>query len=171
MTSLVKKKGAAGALITHWGPAPVDDEDSAHVDDKRYVIQSRLWVGEFSQSQQKELLDNDSFQVAAQRLLTDLFTDLGTKFDAEPATPAESGDDEILVELSGIRDFSEYNRLKTIISSQFKDPSTVIEDREFSKGQVVFAVYSKIKTEDLRKQIAQITLKGNGDSPVKMVIR
>jgi hypothetical protein len=172
MTTLINKKNASGAILVQWKPAPVDDLDTAHADESRYVLRSFLQVKNvFLQSQPKELLDSDNFEVAEARILTDLFIDLGMKFAPVESVIAETSGDEILLEVTGIKDFAQYTRVKAQILNLLKESSSFVEDREFSKGLVVLAVYTKKNSDEIKKQITQIALDPSMDSTVKVGIR
>jgi hypothetical protein len=171
--SLMKKRNASGALVVQWSPAPDEDPDSAHADEKRYIIRTSLQVGELSvRNQQKELMDNDSFENTEARLLTDIFADLGAKYELEEAAQVEGGREEILIQVSGIRDFAQYSRIKNTMQTQLKDIFS-LEDRKLSKEQVTFAIFTKQTSDSLRKQLAQINLdpESTGGQPVSAVVQ
>jgi len=179
MRSSAKSKNAEGALLISWALAPQDDTDSAHADEKRYLIESSMQIHSLEAlTRQKELLDNDSFEIAETRLLTELFTDLGSKFASEQSiseasvTGGTAGGtkEEILVQISGVKDFNQYSRIKTLLQSQLKDINS-LEDREFSKNQVVFAVTTKQTVDALKKQIGQLSLDPGNDQLLTVVVQ
>jgi hypothetical protein len=171
LASKSKQKGTLGSVLVSWNLIPVDASDTAHADEKHYSIESFFQAGEFPVlSRQKEILENDSFEVAETRLLTDIFTDLGTKIEFEQINLADQGKEEMIVEVSGIKDFSQYNRVKLALQTHLKDVAS-LEERKFSKNQVVFAMYSKKSLNELRKQIGQMNLDSGGDQFLTVVVR
>jgi hypothetical protein len=170
MASLAKQRKSAGFVVVQWAPAPIDDIDTAHADEKRYVLQSFLRVGESSiKNHQKELLDTDSFEMAEGRLLTDIFTDLGAKIEWEQLNLAETGKEEVFIEISGIRDFGQYNRIRNEIQSKLKD--VVLEDRKLSREQIVFAIFTKKRPEDLKQEMGALNLDAGGGQLLTVVVR
>jgi hypothetical protein len=171
MVAMVKQKNVAGALVVQWAPAPIEEIDTAHADEKKYIIHSFLRIGENSfRNRQKELMDTDSFEVVEARLLTDLFTDLGARIEWEQANLAENSKEEVLIEVSGIKDFAQYSRIKTKLQTQLKDV-TAIEDRKLSRDQIVFAVYTKKKVDEVRADLATIELDSAGGQLLTVVVR
>jgi len=169
--AMVKKKNATGAMIVRWSTAPVDDLDTAHADEKRYIIHTFLQLGDFSvQNRQKELLDNDTFEGSEARLLTDIFADIGAKYELEQAIQPESGKQEVLIEITGIKDFAQYTRVKNLMTTQLKD-ITSLEDRKLSRDQVVFAVFTKRTSEELKSQLSQMNLDPASPQPLTVEVR
>lgn len=168
-------KALVGSLLIYWAPAPVDDLDTAHADDKRFVLKSSLQLkGTFQIKRDKEILDNETFEVAQARLLTDIFTDLGSKIESEQAMlaqgVADTGREEVLIEITGIRDFAQFIRIKNILQTQLKDISSV-EDRKFNKTQVTFSVQTKKGSTDIQKQVTGISLDPGNDQTLTVVVR
>jgi hypothetical protein len=148
--AFTQQKGADATFVVQWGPAPVDDIDTAHVDDLRFVLRTFLKVGNFgSVFKQRELLANDSFLVAATSLLVDLFTDLGTTLEKEQLKIDSSGKAEVLIEVSGIQTFAQYMRVKSQIQVLLNEGST-IEERKLAPGQASFAVYTARSLEEVK---------------------
>lgn len=171
LASLAKQKGAVGFVSVQWELVPPDDLDTAHADEKKYLIRSWVQIGEMSlQSRQKELLDTDSFESSAARILTDIFTDIGAKIELADTNIAEAGKDEILVDIAGLKDFAQFQRVKTNLSNQLKD-SASFEERVFSKGRVVFALYSKLKLEEIKKILNQSSLDPGSDQNLIVGVR
>jgi hypothetical protein len=170
ISPIIKAKNASGALMLQWAPAPVDDLDTVHADEKRYLIQAYFRVGDHSiRNRQKELLENDSFEAAGVRLMTDVFTDLGTKIEWEDANILEKDKEEILVEVSGIQDFSQYSRVRATLQAQFKD--AVVEDRKLSRDQIVFGIYTKKKTAELKRELSELNLDPGGGQLLTVVVK
>jgi hypothetical protein len=75
-----------------------------------------------------------------------------------------------LIEISGIKDFFQYSRIKTLLQSQLKNILS-FEDRKFSKNQVTFAVYTNKNIEDLKNQIEGLSLESGSDQQLTVVVR
>ena len=61
-------------------PAPQDDVDSAHADEKRFIAKTLLDIRSIASYQdQAELFDTESFEAETQKLLTHAFIELGGK--------------------------------------------------------------------------------------------
>jgi hypothetical protein len=171
IVSLAKKKNAVGALIVRLAPAPAEDSDTAHADEKRYILRTYMQMGDVSmQDRQKEVLDNDNFEQSEARLLTDIFADLGAKYELQQAIAPESGRAEVLVEITGIQDFAQYTRVKSLMAGQLRDISS-LEERMLSKDQIVFAVFTKRSAEDIRNQLSRLTLDPGSPKPLGVVVR
>lgn len=177
-----KKKGAVGTLVIQWFLAPVDDADSAHADENRYIIRAFLQVGGVTlEARHQEILDNDSFESSEARLLTELFTELGSKFRTDSSAlaaredpgilpAAVSGSEEISVEVSGIRDFTQYQRVKANLQDQLKSIATV-EDRKFSREKIGFAVFSTQGKDEVEKLVDGSSLDPEAKHPLKVVVQ
>ncbi len=160
LLSWIHAKGAMGVLLVNWGPAPQEDADSAHGDEKRFIIETSFQVGDFLPlKRQKELLDNELFESVEGRLLTDIFTDLGSKIEAQQINLPSIDREEILIEVKGIRDFNQFVRVKSALTVQLKD-FLPLEERVFSKSQVVFALSSAHPIHDhlesMKKKIGKL---------------
>lgn len=177
--SLAQNQKIGSSLVVRWAPAPVEDLDTAHADEKRYILSSVLQVKDLSlPPKKKELLDTESFEASEARLLTDVFADLGAKMEIERI--GDDGDPargEVLIDLAGFQNYNHFIRVKTALLNLFKG-SSLPEERKFSKGRVVFAVNSK-KADEVRKLLEGANLDAGGEPgstavnypPVSMVIK
>jgi hypothetical protein len=158
-------RNAAAVLVVRWQAAPVDDLDSAHAEEKRYLMHSLIAVWgaaqpgadvsrELARSQgQVELLDNDSFESPMSRLLTDAFSDLGAKV-VKAQTQVAGGDrSEILVEVRGIRDFTHFSKIKAQLRERLKEASS-IDERTLMRGKAQFAVNTTRTADQVRAELA-----------------
>lgn len=164
VVALVKQKGADAGVVVQWGPAPVDDIDTAHADDPRFVVRSFLKIGDSSPFlKQREILGNDSFLASEATLLVDLFTDLGATLEKEQIKVNDAGKAEILIEVAGIKDFAQFVRIKAEIQGILNEGST-IEERKLAPGRASFAVYSSRSLEELKALFLNTTLNsGHGE--------
>jgi hypothetical protein len=156
VVDLALKRSAIGAAILQWQIAPIDAIDQAHADEKRYFIRSVLQIRELGRSQgQLELQDKDSFENSAAQLLTDAFTEMGARAgQTMPIFAAlDPGKEETVVEVSGIRDFSQYNQVKQALQEQLKDFAS-FEERKVAKGKITFALITDKKLEDLKARVS-----------------
>jgi hypothetical protein len=174
VAELASKRNAAGSLVIQWGPAPVDDIDTAHADEKRYVIHSSLRVRGISGlavakantansvpgkvEGRMELLENDSFETSAARLLTDEFTDLGgqtARIEAalgkSAGQPVEGDDSEVAIEISGVQDFAQLGRVKAQIQARLTNNS--VEERKISRTHLTLAVPGEKSAETVKARL------------------
>lgn len=150
VVALAKLRGADATLVVQWGPAPVDDIDTAHSEDVRFVLRSFFQTGESSPFlKQREVLGNDSFQVAEASLLVDLFTEVGAALEKEHSQVTLASQAEVLIEVTGIKDFAQLTRVKKQIQVILKEGST-LEERKLAPGRASFAVYSSQTLEGLK---------------------
>jgi len=168
---MAKQKGIPSVLMVTWQKAPVDDFDTAHADENRYQISTYLaTAGIVEKNSPLELLENDPFEPAAHRLLTDAFTDLGMKLEAAQAAAGEAGKDEMLLEVTGIRDYAHFTRVRGQLVAKLKDVS-LFEDRRFARGRVVFGLMSGKPVEELRKQLATLPQDPTWDPTLKWELK
>jgi hypothetical protein len=150
VVAMMKPKGADATVVVQWGPAPVDDIDTAHMDDVRFVLRSFLKIGDSkSFFKEREIIENDSFLVSEASLLVDLFTDLGATLEKEQVKVEDASKAEVLITVFGIKDFAQFTRIKSQIQVVLKEGST-IEERRLSPGRASFAVYSSKNPEELK---------------------
>ena len=151
-----KKLGACGALGVFWSPTPAEDLDTAHADEELYQIYSFLKVGEFSkQTRKKDLFNADSFATLETNILNDFFAELGEKLDSQDSGSPKADLQEIQIDFSGIKNFSQYLTLKKYVQSTLKE-MTSVDERIFSKGRVVFAVYPKGDRDEFVKKLTSM---------------
>ena len=164
VADLSRLKKAAGVLVIQWQLAEAEDIDSAHADENHYWIQSFLSIRDLDKAEGRlELLENDSFENSASRLLTDAWTAIGAKLLQMTSGEPQK---EILIEVSGFRDFQQYTRLKSQLTSQLKGVST-LEERKISKGRVVLAIVTSQTREEVQKQLALLQPTGTSTELVK----
>lgn len=163
---LAGPRGTVGYILVDLIPAPADDEDAAHADEKRFVSKAQLEIRGITHYQdQAEFYDTDSFETETQKLLTHAFTELGAKADLAGITTATSKDD-LLMEFTNIPGFSAYTRLKTSLQTKLKG-AALVEERRISKGRAVFALKTH-KTADEIKTLLKGTVLDPG---IQMEIR
>lgn len=161
IAQLVEEKKASGSLLLHWYKAPLDDVDTAHADELRFVVRSALVVKDVSHHEgQLELFEAGSFEKTALQLLTDFFTDLGTKIErgAVAGTEPDRADSVgFALEVSGFQNFQQYNQLKERILG-LSSAGLLVEERKISRGRAVFALFGEKSVEELRKIVGQIEI-------------
>ena len=187
VAELAQSRNAAASLVMQWGPAPADDVDTAHADEKHFILHSLILArglagtGRLAPSKQMvatatgsvDLLEVDPFEAAAAKLFSDAFVELGAQAaQAELALLAKGAaggaDDEIDIDVSGIRDFEQLGRLKAQI--QAKLPTAGLEERKISRGRAVLAVTGeKAGPDAVRTQLAGLPLDPAGTSGGKLV--
>lgn len=143
--ALAGQTKAAGTLLVEWRKAPMDDVDAAHADEVRFQVRMGLQFRDIlKQEGSLEIFENGSFDRTVSQILTDFLTELGSKADkALLQAGAESDREGYWLELSGIRDFAQFNELKTRLSSFVATKEGLsFEERKLSRGKAVFEVYS-----------------------------
>lgn len=164
-----KTKNVSGIFLVTLKPVTPEEDDTAHADDRRFIIHNLLSIGEIPLlSKNKEFLDNETFENIELSLMVDLFTDLGTRLSFNQKK--EDSPAETWIEISGVKDFSHYNRLKGVLQSQLKSV-TSLEERVFSKGKVVFAVRTSLSLNELNAQLEGLKLESGGTSPLVVKVK
>jgi hypothetical protein len=157
-TELAEKRNAAGVLTVEMKPAPMDDVDSAHADEKRFINSCTLDVRSvLHHEDQSEIYDTDSFEQTTSKLLTQAFVELGTKAVASGVGLAAT--QEMQIQVSGFSNFASYTQLKTQIQTRLKDFG-VVEERKISRGHAVFAVKSNHTLDEIKQALSSIQLSG-----------
>jgi hypothetical protein len=160
VSDLATSRKLAGAYVVQWRFAPVDSIDSAHADEKHYVLHHFLFLRGFSQTEgNMDLLDNDSFELSTGRLLSDAFSEFGTNASLVAATVATG--DEILLEVSGIRSFEDYTKAKAFLESKLSGTQS-LEDRMITRGKVTFVVFAQPPLDKVRNQLSALNLDSVG---------
>ena len=181
LQQLATQKNAAGLVVIQWRLAPVDSIDSAHADEKHYLVRTSIAAGATTSYSLKnegklELLENDSIEVGVTRLLTQAFTDIGSQMMvAQENNDTRNG--EVLISISGVGDFANYTAVKSQIQSTLADVGA-IEERVISRGQVTFAVRTRKTMDELKTKLNGIQIDSrpvavtdSGDNMIKAEIR
>jgi hypothetical protein len=179
LTELATARNAAASLVLQWGAAPPDDVDTAHADENHYVLKSRIEARGLAGTgrpgaasspivakteNSASLLETDSFEAIAIKLLSDAFVELGAQSQkAELAQVAsrveEREQSELRLDVVGFRGFTQYSELKTQVAAKFPDVS--LEERRISRGRVVLALVGEPGTpEQVRTALAGMKLEG-----------
>ncbi len=157
VVDLARVRNAAAALVLQWHKAPIDDIDTAHADEKRFVIHSLLLVrakgagksegstlGIARNEGKLELFENDRFETQAARLLTDAFTDMGVEASrlesGKTIGEDDSGEDkpELALEIGGIRDFAQIAQINALLKAKLS--ASTFEQRRIWRGHVIYAI-------------------------------
>jgi hypothetical protein len=172
---LAEKRNASGALAVELKPAPMDDVDSAHADEKRFVNSCSFDIrGVLHYEDQSEIYDTDSFEQTSAKLLTQAFVQLGTKAMATGASAAAS--QEMQIQISGITGFAGYTQLKAQIQNRLKDMG-VVEERKISRGHAVLAIKTGHSLDELKQalgasaQLSGAAVTGSHDQTIEMEMR
>jgi hypothetical protein len=157
-SQLASQKNAVGTLVVYWQNS-VEDEDSSHPDARHYRIYSTLDIRDFSRTQEQlDLTENGSFERSEGKLLADAFTELGSKMSRLEVTQSELNREETLIDVVGIRSFSQYLALKTALQGVIKTGS--IEEQKISRGHAVFAVFSQAPIQKIQQMVASAKADG-----------
>ena len=178
LTQLAQQQGADATLLVYWAGVKAEAMETAYAaEESRYMIWTLLRVGEMPVlSKQQELLEmGQQFEVAQSRVLTDLLTDLGNKIRlmSEQAARARLGGEEILLEVTGVDTFIEYQKLKDRLQEGLKTMANV-DPRQFSPGKVTFLIDprdTKINFEELKSTIDRIGAESKAKFNLKKVVQ
>lgn len=183
LVSLAQQRQAVGVFILSWGPVAAEDNDTASSDEDRFKVHTFLnIIGIPAQSREKEIVDSgdlefslgSALEEAVAVALLEIFRDIGLQMETgnlrKPSGGSEEGKVELWVEIAGIRDFAQYQRIKNILQTQLKEVS-LVEDRKFSKEKIVFAVFTKNSVQDLKKQIEALSLTAEGEMSLTIEVK
>lgn len=156
-----KAKNFAGAFVLDWAPVPVDDIESAHADENHYFIHSFILIRDLAKLDGRmELMDTDTFETSTARLLTDAFTEVGLRSASVQSDAAQTvAKEEVLLEITGVKDFAQYTKLKNLIFQKMKGIAT-FEEREIARSRMVWVVVSSLSKAELEKQLNGISVGG-----------
>lgn len=158
--AVAARKGWIGVTLIQTSIAPPDPLDTAHADEKDYLTKTTLLIPTFQVKQEGQLriLESESMEMAAARLLTDTFTDLGTRILASASLkPAEEQGEEFALVVSGVRDFHQFSQVKMMLQTKLQTLAA-IEERRMMRGRVVFALRTEKSIPEIRSQIATLTI-------------
>ena len=149
LSQVAQKQKTFGSLVVSWNPAPEEEIDTAHADEKRYWVEIHLSVqGAPRISRKKEILDNESFLLTVNHLMVDVFTDLGAQL--ENSSFEESDTKEILITVSGKRDYSQYSLMKTQLADALKTYG-ILQDRFITQKELTFALPTSASLAEVRR--------------------
>lgn len=156
-----RAKGAAASLTLVWKPLVSDEIDSAHGDERHYVVSVVIDVPKIGHAEtQAEIMDEDSFEVTVARLLTEAWTRVGTA-KASSAAPRAEGQREVLIELKGVKDYAHYLKLKESLQAKVAEKlgeAVTLEDRVIARGLLVVAARTNKPAEETREKLADLKL-------------
>lgn len=181
IAQLAATRNAAASLVMQWGPAPADDVDTVHADESHYLLRTHIEARGLAGTGKAvaagaparapitakaegaaTLSESDSFEASAAKILADAFVELGAASQqAELAQagkgPVDAEDRELRLDVSGVRDFAQYSRLKAQVAAKF--PSASLEDRLITRGRVVLALVGESTAPDtIRAQLSGFKL-------------
>jgi len=157
MNEQFQRLNATVAVVVQSQIAPNDDIDSAHADETRYLIRSYLLLRDSPKIEAKlEILDTDSISGAADRLMTDALVEIGGR-STEIAATFSDDRSEVDIGIRGILEPAELARVKTLLQSKLKDIG-VVEERKLARGNVIFAVLTTKKANDIKARLSGMGL-------------
>lgn len=154
------RKGALGALVIDTRIAPVDAIDTAHADERKYVVEA-FWLAKPTGEAdlrflgQLEVMENDPIEQAAARLLSDAVSQFGVKAILAEKNEGDAKTQEYELVLNGIKDYSQFAKLKAGIVQALSDAAWV-EERRLKRGQVVLGIRSQRSVDAVRRQLASV---------------
>ncbi|MCM2322137.1 MAG: hypothetical protein NDJ90_02640 [Oligoflexia bacterium] len=157
LVRLGEEKKAPVVLLLSSEKAPIDPDDPAHADEVRFLVRAMLWVRGVSKLDGRlEILENDSIERTADRLLTDFLTELGSRL-AKTQAGANQEREKLLVEVTGIRGYPRYLEVKQRLFS-LSGEEVRVEERRLSKGKAVFAFFSQKPERELKRLVMALDL-------------
>jgi hypothetical protein len=174
VVELLGPRAGSGALVLEWRLAPTDNIDTAHADEKRYLVRlftlareegtggvgSGKVAREAKTESSLEFLEADGFERATARLLTDSFTEFGAKWLAA-ASLGDAEQPELSISVTGIRDFAHFTAVKARLQAGLQTvlaPGTSLEDRRIARGRAVFGVRTPGGVEEVKPLVVGLTL-------------
>lgn len=177
LVQAVAQRQAVGSLLIAWGNAPVEDE--AHADEGKFLVRSVLSLRDIPRSEGRmEIFPTESFERPVRLLLTDFLNELGTRsFDRARDSAIEEEKDGYAVEVSGIREFAQYQALKNAVFALVPDGMS-IDERKVSRGKVVFSVLTAKPIEEVKVHFSTVKMEkgklvstGSDAQSIQMEIR
>lgn len=153
LNALSRQRKERGGMIITWTPASDEEIDTAHADELRFTVDVLIMLKGMSKIQRKkEILENVSFISTVSRLVTDIFTDLGSQWDQLKLDEADSVQSEVFIEIDGARDFEQYLKIKSELTEQLKSFG-VLSDRAISKKDLTLVVFTQTKKDEIQRVV------------------
>jgi hypothetical protein len=148
--------GYTGVVWVQLENVPPDPE-SAHPDEELFFTRvglstSRDGQAEFSGFLELESLASEPLAPSADKLLTDLFVEAGAKFtDARAAQTQgpKASATRYLVRVKGVGGYPQYLKLLEALGGAAKESGFLFQEKELSRGVVVFEITSEFTKEQL----------------------
>jgi hypothetical protein len=152
-SELAQKRNTAGAMEASLIPAPMDDVDSAHADEKQYIAKLSFDIRAIAHYEdQSELFETDSFEQVSGKMLTQAYVELGAKALLSGAGAMKQ---EMQITVTGFTDFQQYSQLKSSLQAKLKDVASV-EERKMSRGKAVFAIKTNRTLDEVKKMVQSL---------------
>jgi hypothetical protein len=164
-------RNAAGAMLIEWKQAPVDSLDSAHADEKHYRIRTHFLLRadrDLRHEGALEIMEDDRFESAANRLLADSMTDFGAKALLSSLVSGDDTAPELTIDITGVKDFAHYQRVRSQVTERLKD-IVPIEERKVARGRLTFAIKGSRKLDEIRRALASAPAGGEAFRVVSQV--
>ncbi len=156
--SVAIRKGWIGAMVLQTSIAPKDDQDAAHADENEYVVRTSIGIPSIGVKQENQLrvLESESLEVAAARLMTDTFTDLGARtLAATLQKVGEESGEEIALNVTGIRDYHQYSQLRMVLVSKIQEVGS-LDERKIARGKATFAIKTQKTAADVKAKLVSL---------------
>lgn len=160
--SAAHAQGANAELTLLIDPVPVDDLDSAHADEKHYMIRTTLDLRDIAHEEgQVDVIDPSPFDAPVAMLMNDAFTDTGVKLAQLPTDASGAASAEVRIEVRGTGDFTTYAHARDALAEKLKGDGA-LEEREISRGRAVFALVTSRSPASVRKDLGSNVLLDSG---------
>lgn len=192
VSELAHERSAPLSVVIRAEPVGAEEIDAAHAGEIRFRITTdfRTFEGLRSRGSQ-ELGIRETFEAAALQLISDSMTTFGSRVNVSSAGSAvaasgkgllqgqgqgqgqgkaqgqEQGPSEVLLQVSGIRDFRHFAALKAALQERYADLAT-LQEREVSRGAAQFVFISSRSSQELRQKLPSGEIV---NPPVKLEVR
>ncbi|NDD90743.1 hypothetical protein EBZ37_01475 [bacterium] len=135
-----------------------DDESGLEIqsEDHKFRMVFGVSAGKYTEVRSVEFAATDSTENSSKRLIVEAMSSLGSKVreteTRSAARPAGQELPEVLLKISGVRDYFSVVQLKNQVQLALGELELVSE-RRLLKGSVVLAVNSKLKPADLKTKL------------------
>jgi hypothetical protein len=161
LSEIAKIRDNVGALIMEVEQEVQDEVDSVHADEKKFKIRvfMNIRLGsdtgsevmrELKHDGELELIETHSFEMAASKLLIETFMDFGGK--AAGAAGLSGSEDDLMLEVSGFKDFTQYNKMKDQIQRVLRD-ATPLQEKRMSRGKVLLGFRLKKNIQQVKAML------------------
>ena len=173
LQSLEASRSLQGSLLVRIEAIQEKDSETgavippAHPEDAKFALRVGLAMsgGKSRVIRQVEFQYTEPVEALARKLWLEVITDLAIKSDGSSGAVAlgavGAGPAELLLQVTGVRDYFMLNQLKSQLQLAVGDMQPVIE-RSLSRGRIVLAIRTDRPIEEIRGKISKVTLGPTG---------
>jgi hypothetical protein len=166
LQGLEVSRGLQGSLMARVEAQVLKDAETgqviepAHPEDAKFVLRLGLSLGKNTRIFRKvEFQYTEPVEPLARKLWLEVMTELAGKTDLAPslAGAAAAGPPEVVIQVSGVRDYFQLTQLKAQIQLALGEMQPVIE-RSLARGRVVLAIRTDRTLDEVRSKLAKATV-------------